>query len=77
MFPAPETSYTTKSGLGQVLYIPRTIMVDADIKIDYVKYGDRTYYPPGEEESKTYDESTVITIEENKNLESNDKHSNT
>ena len=26
VFPAPETSYTTQSAFGQVIYLPRNIM---------------------------------------------------
>ena len=26
MFPAPETSYTTQSAFGQVIYLPRNLM---------------------------------------------------
>ena len=32
MFPAPETSYTTQSAFGQVVYVPRKIMEKAEAK---------------------------------------------
>ena len=32
VFPAPETSYTTQSAFGQVIYIPRNIMKQVDRK---------------------------------------------
>ena len=32
VFPAPETSYTTQSAFGQVIYIPRNIMKKAELK---------------------------------------------
>ena len=32
VFPAPETSYTTQSAFGQVVYIPRNIMTQVDRK---------------------------------------------
>ena len=30
VFPAPETSYTTQSAFGQVIYLPRNIMSQVD-----------------------------------------------
>jgi hypothetical protein len=48
LFPAPETSYTTKSAYGQIIYIPRTIMADVNLKYDQIKYGDEPYTPPPE-----------------------------
>ena len=32
VFPAPETSYTTQSAFGQVIYLPRNIMKRVDEK---------------------------------------------
>lgn len=36
VFPAPETSYTTQTAMGQVLYIPRNIMA---LERNHVKKG--------------------------------------
>jgi hypothetical protein len=40
LFPAPETSYTTKSAANQMIYIPRTIMADVQVRLDFIKNGD-------------------------------------
>ena len=34
VFPAPETSYTTQSAFGQVIYLPRNIMAQVERKFD-------------------------------------------
>ena len=36
VFPAPETSYTTQTAMGQVLYIPRNIM---SLERNHIKKG--------------------------------------
>jgi hypothetical protein len=43
VFPAPECSYTSNSSSDTVLYIPRTILADVDIKLDRLKNGDLNY----------------------------------
>jgi hypothetical protein len=40
VFPAPENSYTSKSALGQVIYIPRNIMTKVNTKLDLLKHGE-------------------------------------
>ena len=34
VFPAPETSYTTQSAFGQVIYLPRNIMKRVESKFN-------------------------------------------
>ena len=34
VFPAPETSYTTQSAFGQVIYVPRNIMKRVENKFN-------------------------------------------
>jgi len=41
VFPAPENSYTSKSALGQVVYIPRDIMTKVNNKLDLLKHGEQ------------------------------------
>lgn len=40
VFPAPETSYTTQSALGQVIYVPRNIMSRVNTKLNLLKNGE-------------------------------------
>jgi len=37
VFPAPETSYTTQSAFGQVVYIPRNMMAQVEEKLSKSK----------------------------------------
>ena len=37
VFPAPETSYTTQSAFGQVIYLPRNIMDQAERKFSQTR----------------------------------------
>jgi hypothetical protein len=49
IFPAPETSYTSVSAADHVIYIPRTIAADVDIKLDRIENGDLNYFEETED----------------------------
>jgi len=48
VFPAPETSYTTQSAFGQVVYIPRNMMQQVDRKLSKKKPLQRSETLPSE-----------------------------
>ena len=65
VFPAPETSYTTQSAFGQVIYIPRDIMK----QVESSKLSGGQKQPYYEKQKKTIEKEFVVVNHEDVNEE--------